>query len=168
MSVKLRGRYPALAALVLAAAVVPATAFASAQVSDPLPIGPNLPFVGLVDGVDNNAVIKMVCPGPISPAETGHPLGGQTLEVSTLLPASVAAPGNTGSAATQIDADFNTVSAAGANPPVVFNSFFVQEPIPITDVFPCSGSGAVTFVPLPTSATARSFTVGVTFGNIAD
>jgi hypothetical protein len=34
-------------------------------------------------------------------------------------------------------------------------------------VVPCGGSGAMTFVPEPTSPTARSYTVPVTFVNIA-
>ncbi|HEV2637618.1 MAG TPA: hypothetical protein VGX23_20870 [Actinocrinis sp.] len=161
-----RYRYPALAALALAAALAPSAAFATTPVQDPLPIGPNQSFVGVVNGKAANAVITMVCPGPITPGETGHPLAGQYVEVETVVPVA-AADGFTGSSATHIDANFATPSAASVNPPVVFTSYFVKEAIPTTDVFPCSGSGAVTFVPLPTSTTARSFTVSVAFADVA-
>jgi hypothetical protein len=165
MSLKLR--YPALAALALAAALAPSAAFATGPVQDPLPIGPNTFFVGLVNGQSTDAVITLACPGPITADETAHPLAGQTLEVETVNPVSTV-DGFTGSTGTQIDATIGTPSAANINPPVVFNSFFVKEPIPTTDVFPCSGSGVVDFVPLPTSPTAHSFSVPVTFANIAD
>ena len=165
MSISPRHRIPALAALALAAALVPAAASATTPVQDPLPIGPNVPFIGLVNGKSSDALITMVCPGPIAAGETGHPLGGQYVEVETVLPVT-SVTGNTGSAGTQIDAVFGADTAANVNPPVVFTAFFVKEAIPTTDVFPCGGSGVVTFVPLPTSATAHSFTVPVTFGNI--
>ena len=169
MSAKLRyrHRYLALAALALAAAAVPSTALASTPVQDPVPISPNVPFIGLVNGKSSDAVITMVCPGPISQGEQGHPLGGQTVEVETALTGS-SLLGNTGSKGTKIDADFNVASASNIDPPLVFTSFFVKQTIPTTDTFPCSGSGAVTFVPLPTSATARDYTVAVTFGNITN
>ena len=163
---KIRSRYSALAALVLAAAAVPSAAFATGPVQDPLPIGPNEYFVGLVNGKTADATIDMVCPSPFSPGETGHPLAGQTLEVETVL-AITSVTGYTGSAAHSIDALFNPTSVGtSANPPVVFTSFFAPAPIPTTDTFPCSGSGVISFVPLPTSPTARGFAVSVTFGNI--
>jgi hypothetical protein len=161
----IRPRYTALAALVLAAAAVPSAAFATSPVQDPLPIGPNQSFIGLVNGVSSDAVIKMVCPIPLVAGETGHPLGGQTVEVETALTVSTV-DGFTGSAATEIEAIFNSPTTASINPPVVFSGYFVQEPIPTTDVFPCSGPGVVSFVPLPTSPTARGYAVSVTFGNI--
>jgi len=162
---KIRTRYPLLAALVLTAAAVPSVALAAGPVQDPLPIGPNQAFIGLVNGKSSGAVITMVCPGPIAAGETGHPLGGQTVEVETVLPVA-AADGFTGSAGTQIDALFNATTTSNVNPPVEFTAYFVKEPIPTTDVFPCSGPGVVSFVPLPTSATARGYAVSVTFGNI--
>lgn len=161
----IRHRYPALAALVVATVAVPSVAFASSPVQDPLPIGPNQSFIGLVNGVSSDAVIKMVCPIPLAAGETGHPLGGQTVEVETAL--TVSTPdGFTGSAATQIDAIFSAPTAANVNPPIEFSGYFIQEPIPTTDVFPCSGPGVVSFVPLPTSPTARGYAVSVVFGNI--
>lgn len=165
MSVKIRGRYPALAALVLAAAVVPSTAFATGPIQDPIAIGPNMPFVGLVNGVSSDAVITLACLGPITPGETGHPMAGQTVEVETVLPVT-SVDGNTGSAGKSIDVYLGADTAANINPPIVFTSFFVKEPIPTTDVFPCSGSGVASFVPLPTSATARDYTMSIAFGNI--
>jgi hypothetical protein len=163
---KLRYRSSAVAALALVAAAVPSAALAATPVQDPVPVGPNETFIGLVNGKSSDALITMVCLGPVTPGETGHPLGGQSVEVETVLPVA-SATGYTGSAGRQIDAEFDIPTAANINPPIVLNSYFVKEAIPTTDVFPCSGSGAVTFVPLPTSATARSFTVSVTFGDIA-
>src|SRR5271165_3243871 len=58
------------------------TAIAAGQVQDPVPIGPNQSFVGLVNGSRSNAVIEMACFGPSQPGEYGHPLAGQTLEVN--------------------------------------------------------------------------------------
>lgn len=162
---KLRYRFSAVAALALAAAAVPSVALAATPVQDPVPVGPNESFIGLVNGKSSDALITMVCLGPITPGETGHPLSGQSVEVETALAVGTAT-GYTGSAAKQIDAEFGVPTAANINPPIVLGSYFVKEAIPTTDVFPCSGSGVVTFVPLPTSATARSFTVSVSFGNI--
>ena len=39
----------------------------------------------------------------------------------------------------------------------------VPGKIPTTLTLPCYGTGTVTFTPLPTSATARAFTMSVTF-----
>ena len=135
-------------------------------VTDPLPIGPNVIFVGVVNGAEANGVIQVVCPGPLTPGETGHPASGQYLEVVTA-PATAAASGFTGTAADSIDAYILTPTGVAAGPVVVFNSFFVEEPIPTTIELPCYGTGSTTFVPEPTSPTARTATVAVTFEDIA-
>jgi len=163
-----RHSFTALAALALVAGAVPA-AFADGPVQDPIPVGPDTYFVGLVNGVPSatpTATITVVCPGPISLSSTGHPIAGQTVEVETVVPVTSAVPGYTGSAADSIDVIFSTPSAAAANPPIVLTSFFVKYAIPTTDVFPCEGTGTVSFVPIPTSATARGYSVPVTFLNI--
>jgi hypothetical protein len=155
--------FPALAALALAAVTGPA---ASAAVQDPIPIGPNMYFVGLINGATQNAVIKVVCPGPVVSGETGHPISGQTVEVETVLPPVPTTVGYTGSAADSIDAIFGPLSSS-TNEVVKLTSFFAPVAIPTSLVLPCSGSGVVTFVPLPTSSTARNATVTVTYLNIA-
>ena len=162
---KIRSRHTALAALVLAASAVPTAAFATGPIQDPVLIGPNQPFIGLVNGKSSDATIVMACLGPITAGETGHPVGNQTVEVETA--STVAATdGFTGSAGTQIDAIFNAPVSSSANPPIEFTAYFVKELIPTTDVLPCSGSGVVSFVPLPTSATARGYAVSVSFVDI--
>ena len=45
-------------------------AVAAAQVQDPVPIGPNQSFVGLLNGSRSDAVIEMACLGRRSPAST--------------------------------------------------------------------------------------------------
>jgi hypothetical protein len=160
-----RYRYASIAALALIAATAPA---ASAVVQDPLPIAPNTYFTGQVNGAGSDAIIKVVCPGPITPGETTHPLDGQSIEVETLLPSASNEGGFTGSAAHSIDALLSTPSGAAANPPVVFTSYFAPATIPTTWVVPCSGTGVITFIPLPTSPTARSYALTVTFADIAD
>lgn len=137
-----------------------------AAVIDPLPIGPGVTFSGVVNGAEADAAIKVVCPGPITPGETGHPVSGQYLEVVTA-PSSTTGSGYTGTAANSIAAFIVTPSGTSAGPVVVFNSFYVQEPIPTGIEVPCGGTGTVTFVPEPTSTTARSAVVKVSFENIA-
>ena len=135
-------------------------------VTDPLPIGPNMPFAGIVNGAEANAVITVVCPGPVTAGELGHPVSGQYLEVVTG-PVSSTDSGFTGSAADSIDAFIVTPTGAVSGPAVVFKDFYVKESIPTTIELPCSGTGEVTFVPEPTSPTAHSAVVSVTFENIA-
>lgn len=159
-----RNRLAALGVTTALALGLSATAGHAA--TDPLPIGPNTAFDGVVNGASGDAVIQVVCPGPITSGETGHPAAGQYLEV-VAEPSSSAASGFTGSAADSIDAYIVTPTGAASGPVVVFNSFYVQEPIPTTIELPCSGTGDATFVPEPTSPTARTAVVAVTFQNIA-
>lgn len=134
-------------------------------VTDPLPIGPDITFSGVVNGAESNAAIQVVCIGPIIVGETGHPAAGQYLEVVTA-PAASAAAGFTGTAADAINAYILTPTSASAGPVIVFNSFYVEEPIPTGIELPCTGTGSATFVPEPTSPTARSTTVALTFEDI--
>lgn len=142
------------------------SAAAGHAVTDPLPIGPDIAFAGVVNGVEANAVIQVVCPGPVTAGETGHPVSGQHLEVVAEAVSSTDY-GYTGSAADSIDAYIATPTGANPGPIVVFKAFYVQEAIPTSIELPCSGTGSVTFVPEPTSPTARSAVVSVTFENIA-
>lgn len=66
--------------------------------------------------------------------------------------------------ATSTDSGFTGTAAA---PSIVFNSLFVEEPIPTGIELPCSGNGSAAFVPAPAGTTARTATVTVTFENIA-
>lgn len=136
---------------------------ASATV-DPAPIGPNQFFTGQVNGASVNAVIRVVCPGPVTAGETGHPISGQTVDV---LPGASTAPagvGYTGSAGSSVVVNFG---AASTTTPVTLDSYAVQAAIPTTLNLPCSGAGKVDFVPAPTSSTAQTASVAVTYANIA-
>ena len=170
MTARLRALAGAVAALTLAGLAAPA---ASADVAPPpTPVGPDMYFTAAVNpgyafpgGVP---IIKVICPGPVVTGETGHPLSGQYIEAYRLLPPVTASGvGYTGSAADQIDALFTGPSAATVNPPVVIKAFDVEVAIPTTLNLPCGGSGTVSFVPVPTSATARGVAVQVEYANIA-
>jgi hypothetical protein len=150
-----------------ALAVIALAAPAAEAVQDPIPVGPDMYFTAQVNGASAKAVIKVVCPGPVTSTSTGHPISGQTLEVFSVLPPATGTIGYTGSAAHQIDALFTAPSSATDNPPVVLSSFFAPVAIPTTLLLPCGGSGVVSFVPIPTSPTATGVAVTVTFENIA-
>lgn len=170
MTVRLRTIAPVLAAF--AAAVLAAPAASADPVQDPIPVGPNMYFTASINSnsvgaVGAEPVIKVICPGPITPFETGHPVAGQFVEVSAVGIPSSTIPGYTGSAAREIDAIFSYPAYATANTPVVLKNFFVPVEIPTTLNLPCGGEGVVSFVPIPTSPTARGVAVKVLFANIA-
>jgi hypothetical protein len=150
-----------------ALAVATATAAAASPVQDPVPIGPNEFFSGLVNGsggLSSPAVIKTDCFGPVVVGQTGHPLPGQTVEV-VLAPSPVnSAEGYTGSASS-ITAFLTSPNSAGAAPELIatFTSYYVAEPIPVTLTVPCYGPGTVSFVPTPPNSTGHPATVSVEF-----
>jgi hypothetical protein len=162
MSRKLRTLLPVAAAFVTVA--LTGSAALAAPVGDPAPIGPNQFFIALVNGKTANAVITVVCPFPPTPGELGSPLSGQYVEVEPEAAGTAGPFGFTGSAANSISAVFSPASAT--NEAVVIHDYFVHVPIPTTLKLPCSGSGVVAFDPIPGSATARSATVSVTYGNV--
>jgi hypothetical protein len=133
---------------------------ASADVT--IPIGPDQVFHGLVNGVHDKAQITVACPGPIVPGQTGHPTAGQTISVAQG-PTSSGAGGYTGSAGTSVVAGFSTSTSA---PVFRFTTYNDPQPIPTTIFLPCSGSDTISFVPQPTSNTARTDQFTVTFVNI--
>lgn len=162
----LRRTAPLSAAAALALAAAP---FASADAV--VAVSPNQYFTAQVNGpasTTGSSVIKVVCPGPATPGQLGHPVSGQTVEAFLVLPP-VTAPnalGYAGSAAHQIDVFFSPASS-GVAAPVVLTAYGVVAKIPTTLLLPCGGSGVVDFVPEPTSATARSYQVPVVYENIA-
>lgn len=153
-----------VAALALIAAAAPSAG--AGPVQDPIPIGPGVYFTAQVNAHGGPAVITVVCPGPITATSTGHPLAGQKVEVLSGAPTS-AIDGYTGTAAHSIDAIVSGPSGSTVNLPIVLTSFFAPVAIPTTLVLPCSGTGVVSFVPIPASPTARGFAVKVTFVDIA-
>lgn len=159
MSHKLAPWFIAAAAATIIA--VTATPAGADPIIDPAPIGPNQHFSGEVNDHAGHATIQMGCFGPIHPGQTGHPLAGQTVKVLPT-PAPVTSDlGFTGSAAHAIAVRFPTPTAA--NPPVVLRDYAVSAPIPVSLTLPCFGSGTVAFVPDPTSPTAHTATVTVSF-----
>lgn len=149
--------------LLISAAVTVAalcTAAASAA-ANPVPIGPNQYFAGLVNGTHDNAVVYMACPGPAYPGQLGHPVSGQSVSVTQT---SALTNGFTGSLANSIVVTF-TVSVT--NPAITLKYYDTPAAIPTTLLLPCSGKGQVRYDPAPTSQTAHADVVGVTFINIA-
>jgi hypothetical protein len=128
-------------------------------------IAPGQHFVGLVNKHTTNVVIVMACPTP-DPNGTGHPLGGQTIAVEP--PSSTATTtGYTGTHGRSITASFVLpVPTSTASAGLRFTHYGSQT-LPTSLVLPCSGSGLVVFTPEPTSKTAHSTSVTVTFGNVA-
>jgi hypothetical protein len=144
-------------ALVVAAVVLALTAASAAAQT---PIGPNQQFAGAVNGNTTNAKVIMICPGPASPGQTGHPEAGQGVEV-----VENSGTGFTGAVANRIVATLGPASST--NLTFVFTEYGVPQDIPTTAVLPCSGTGVATFAPQPTSSTARNATVKLQFVNIA-
>lgn len=153
-----------LAALTLLGGSLGLSSAGAAQVS-PLPIGPGQTFVGQVNGVTIGAVIKVGCFGPVSSTSTGHPLPGQSVSVQLLaatdpVPAS-ATVGYTGDKADHDLVGFGNVVSAG--PATEIKAYGLSVDIPQTLNLPCSGTGTVGFLPAPTSPTAQTALVEVTY-----
>jgi len=147
--------------LVLGALVVPAALAAGAGAqSTSTVIGPHQTFFGLVNGSPTAPKIKVACPEAVRPHEMGHPVSGQTIAVRSPAPSTIPT-GSTGTRATTIVAQFATPSATAASS-VVFTRYG-SKAIPTTLLLPCVGSGTLVFSPVPTSASAHSETMTVTY-----
>jgi hypothetical protein len=94
-------------------------------------------------------------------ATSGHPKAKQPVEVETTTPTSTTDLGFTGSKGIRITGALSTptVSIVIGN----FTSYFVKKFIPTSLLLPCSGTGTVSFIPAPHSATAVTATLPVTF-----
>ncbi len=143
-------------------AVSTAGVAAAAGVQDPVAVAPNMYFTGVVGNQTSPGVIVTDCVGPIVQGETGHPVGGQSVEAITAS-SSAADTGYTGSAAHSILVTLGVPSSTSSDVIGTTSNFFVPLAIPTTLTVPCAGSGVVTFAPQPTSPTAVSATVDVTF-----
>ena len=129
---------------------------------DPVPIRPNQTFSGYVNGhPPGAAVIKVAC---AVGAKTGHPLGDQPVEVKPVASSSTSDNGFTGSKGDKITASLAPTSATTII--ASFTSYYVPKNIPTTITVPCSGTGTMLFVPSPTSKTAKTAKLTVTFGNV--
>ena len=164
MARRLRIALPTLCAAA-AISLAGATAHAAASpAQDPVPIGPGQYFTATINGASTNPVIKVVCPGPVTLGETGHPVSGQYVEVQLAPGPTTTQIGYTGTAADSINVLFNTpASTAG----VKLTAYYVPVAIPTSLELPCGGTGPVEFAPTPTSTTAKTLTLTVTYENIA-
>jgi hypothetical protein len=151
--VPMYGTTIAAALLLGAAAAVPAAAAADAT-----PIGPKEYFTGLVNGASERAAIKVACPS-VGSDRTGHPVAGQTVAV-TSAPVTSNTAGYTGDSATGIVVEFGVSSTST---PLVLRAYDTRAEIPTSLTLPCDGTGKVVFAPAPTSNTARSSSVEVTY-----
>ncbi len=151
-----------IALFVLVAVAAAVTAFAMVSVgaagAQPTPIGPNQTFTGFVNGSSGSAVIRMACFGPIRPGQTGHPFGGQTVDVTQ----SAAGPGFTG-AATSIAARLFTSPSTPPTQLALFRFYDQPATIPASLSFPCAGTGHVVFRPVLGGPDARAPVVEVYF-----
>ena len=131
-------------------------------------IGPDQRFRALVNGhlgYSAPVAIRMACSGTVQPGQTGHPMAGQTVKV-VLRAATAPRDGFTGANATSIEAFFGPPPPAAATSagPVSFGRVGVAKRIPTALVLPCSGTGQVTFVPLPMSPpTSRPAVVPISY-----
>jgi hypothetical protein len=98
-------------------------------------------------------------------AKTGHPVGDQPVEVKPVAASSAADVGFTGSKGDKITAALSPATAVTII--ASFTSYYVKKDIPTSINVPCSGTGTMVFVPSPTSKTAKTAKLTVTFGNIA-
>lgn len=147
--------------LVIAATAAALFGGAASATAQGLPIGPNQFFIGQVNGTHTNAVIYVICPGPAFPGQTGHPESGQDVSVAQ---SAATTGGFTGSLANSIVVTIpSSTTAAG----ITLKAYDTPGAIPTTLVLPCAGTANVTYTPEPTSPTARSDVVTVTFINIA-
>ena len=134
------------------------------------PIRPAQFFDGLVNGTAADSVIRLACPSPIHPGETGHPVPGQQVSVHQLFPPTVSTLGFTGNAST-IAATLFVVSPSATTalapiPLAVFSLYDRPVAIPATLTLPCGGGGAVVFDPVQGGANARAATNRVKFVSI--
>lgn len=156
----------AAAALVLALPAVPA---AAAAAGDPVQVGPNQYFTGLVhgtspDGTASATIIGVACAGP---ATLGHPLAGQSVEVDQAPPPTSSTTGYTGTLATGIKVYLvwpNATSPAGTTVLVgTLTTYATQLAIPTDILLPCSGSGQAIFAPAPSSTTSKNSVQAVNY-----
>ena len=157
-------RFGGLVAVALALTVAGLTAGTSALASTvgPAKIGPHQFFAGEVNGMIENAIVKVVCPGP--GGTVGRALPGQPVAVTS--PLVIASNfGYTGSRGTRILA--NVGPAASAAETIIFRYYDKPKAFPTNIPVPCGGTGVLTFIPLPGSPGARPSTLTVTYANVA-
>jgi hypothetical protein len=149
-----------LAALVLGLAVVPAASAGTHPLQTP--IGHNQYFKGIFRGASKAPVMLFVtCKVG---ASTGHPVAGQQLWVEETGPPVSTNPdvGYTGSKGKGVNASITPITVAILI--AHFTGYGVKATLSSKITVPCSGNGSIDFTPAPTSKTAKTAVLGVTFG----
>jgi hypothetical protein len=155
-------RLGGLVALALALTAVSLTSGTTAFASSvgPTHVGPHQWFAGEVNGMIENATVKVVCPGP---STMGRALPGQTLAI-TWLPVIARNFGYTGASGRAIAATVGPpVSAA---PTILFTTYNDPLPFPTNTPVPCDGTGLVVFSPVAGGKGAKVATVTVSYDNV--
>ena len=150
-----RAALPAAALVLLVGLAAPA----GAAVIDPLPIGPNQFFNGVVNDATANATIRTDC---VTPVGVGHPAAGQYVEAQLDAPPVASDLGYTGSAGRALAVTLQLPTSSGLGIIGTLSGYNYEFAIPTDITVPCTGSGAVVFTPTPTSSSARPATVSVT------
>ena len=136
-------------------------ASALASTVGPTKIAPHQVFAGLVNGLFDNAIVKVVC--PISGTH-GRVLDGQTISVTS--PTVIAKNfGNTGSKGRAIAA--NVGPAASTAETVIFKKYNHPQEFPTNIPVPCGGTTVIVFAPVPSSHGSKPGTVTVTWANVS-
>ena len=156
--IRFGARAAAIASLVVAIAMVHAPVGGAASV------GPNQRFAGLVNGNHRGAVVYVACAGPVWPGRTGPATGGQYVAALRLPSSASAGGGETAGSATHIVVRF--ANAPGM--PVSLTTYGVAKSLPSGLELPCSGTGKVSFTPVPKDASAVVDRIDVTYENIAE
>jgi hypothetical protein len=135
-------------ALIAAVACAVAVSAAASPPALAVKVGPRQDFAGPVSAKTSNAVIHVLCPGPVN---TGHPLAGQTAAVALVVDPITPNDGVTGTAATSIGAWLTWLATAAPPPPAYIATFtrYGTMPVPASITVPCSGSGQMLFLPAP-------------------
>jgi hypothetical protein len=151
-----------LAVAILAVAAVPAVSAAASPAPDPVPIGHNQSFAGLVFGTAEQSQIEVACAGP---ATTGHPMPSQSAEAILVAPPAPPSAGFTGTRASTIRVVLSWIAKGKTvtKPIGTLTGYYETLPITTAIVVPCGGTGTMTFTPSPGSKTAKPAKVSVTF-----
>lgn len=150
------------AAAALAVAAVPAVSAAASPAPDPVPIGHNQSFAGLVFGTAEQSQIEVMCLGPQT---TGHPMAGQSAEAILVAPPAPSSAGFTGTRASTIGVVLSWIVKGKTVTARIGTLTGYYEMLPVTTaiVVPCGGIGTMTFTPSPGSTPAKAARVSVTF-----
>jgi hypothetical protein len=158
----LASRAAAAAAAALAVIAVPVASAATGPSADPVPVGHNQSFAGLVFGSSEESMIEVLCAGPV---KTGHPAAGQSAEAILVAPPAPPSAGFTGTAASRIKVTLSwTLQTKTVVVPIgTLTSYYETLPVPTKITVPCGGTGTMIYTPAPGSKPAKAAKVSVTF-----